>query len=169
MELYPNAGGIGLQLPQQQQQNWTGFGNYLGMSQPTQMAPVNYDLLSGIIPNTQLSVNPALTSGGTNGTGNKDGILGWLQGTGFMGKDGQQGWGGLALGSLNGIGSAYMGMKQYGLAKDSLQMQKDQFALNYGAQQKSYNSQLEDRQRARVAATGGSAESVESYMARNKI
>ena len=114
-------------------------------------------------------MNPALAAGAAGGAGEKGGILGWLQGTGFMGKDGQQGWGGLALGALNGIGSAYMGMKQYGLAKDSLQMQKDQFALNYGAQQKSYNTQLEDRQRARVAATGGSAESVESYVARNKI
>lgn len=97
------------------------------------------------------------------------GINSWLQDTGFLGRNGAQGWGGMALGALQGIGNTYLGMKQYGLAKDALAANQDQFAKNYAAQQSSYNTQLEDRQRARVAATSGGAESVESYMNRNRL
>lgn len=88
---------------------------------------------------------------------------------GLIGKNGQQGWGNMALGALQGIGGAYMGMKQYGLAKDALAQSQNQFNLNYNAQRQSTNTQLEDRQRARVAATDGRAESVDSYMERNRI
>ena len=94
---------------------------------------------------------------------------GWFTKDAILGKDGQQGWGNLALGALQGIGGAYMGMKQYGLAKDALAQSQNQFNLNYNAQRQTTNTQLEDRQRARVAATGGTAESVDSYMARNRI
>ena len=62
-----------------------------------------------------------------------------------------------------------MGMKQYGLAKDALQESKSQFSKNYEAQRSTINSAQEDRQRARVAATEGGAESVDSYMERNRI
>lgn len=88
---------------------------------------------------------------------------------GFLGKNGQQGWGNLALGAAQGIGGAYMGMKQYGLAKDALAQSQDQFNKNYGAQRQTLNTQLEDRQRARVAASAGQAESVADYMARNRL
>lgn len=88
---------------------------------------------------------------------------------GMLGKNGQQGWGNMALGALQGFGGAFMGMKQYGLAKDALKQSQNQFNLNYGAQRQSINTQLEDRQRARVAATEGHAESVDSYMDRNRI
>lgn len=93
--------------------------------------------------------------------------LGWWDR--FTGVNGQQGWGNLALGAAQGIGGLLMGMKQYGLAKDALAQSQNQFAMNYGAQRQTLNTQLEDRQRARVAATNGAAESVESYMERNRI
>lgn len=91
----------------------------------------------------------------------------------FGGKDvdGNQtnGWGGLALGVAQGLGGAYMGMKQYGMAEDALKENKRQFQLNYDAQKKTLNTQMEDRQRARVASNAGAYESVDSYMKKNGI
>lgn len=94
---------------------------------------------------------------------------GWFTKDAIFGKNGQQGWGNMALGALQGIGGAYMGMKQYGLARDALAQSQAQFDKNYNAQRQTTNTQLEDRQRARVAATDGRAESVDSYMDRNRI
>lgn len=79
------------------------------------------------------------------------------------------GWGGQALGLLQGLGNAYMGMKQYGLAKDQLQFSKDAFNKNYAAQAKMTNASLMDRQRARVASNPGAYQSVGDYMAQNGI
>lgn len=79
------------------------------------------------------------------------------------------GWGDLLLGLTEGLGSAYMGMKQYGLAKEQLQFSKDAFNKNYAAQAKMTNSTLEDRQRARIAANPGAYQSVGDYMAKNGI
>lgn len=79
------------------------------------------------------------------------------------------GWGGAALGLMQGLGSAYMGMKQYGLMKDQLQFSKDAFNKNYAAQAKMTNASLLDRQRARVASNPGAYQSVGDYMAQNGI
>ena len=79
------------------------------------------------------------------------------------------GWGGMALGALQGLGNAYMGMKQYGLARDQLQFSKDAFNKNYAAQAKMTNASLMDRQRARVASNPGAYQSVGDYMAQNWI
>ena len=91
----------------------------------------------------------------------------------FGGKDGDgnatNGWAGTALGVAQGLGGAYMGMKQYGMAKDALKENKRQFQLNYDAQKKTLNTQMEDRQRARVASNAGAYESVDSYMKKNGI
>ena len=65
------------------------------------------------------------------------------------------GWGGLALGGLQGLGSAYMGMQQYGLARDQLQFSKDAFNKNYGAQKITTNNQIRSRNFARNAANPG--------------
>lgn len=81
----------------------------------------------------------------------------------------QPGWGGMALNAAGSLGNAWMGMKQYGLAQDALKENKRQFNINYGAQKKMLNSQLEDRQRARVAANPGAYQSVDSYMNQNRI
>jgi hypothetical protein len=59
------------------------------------------------------------------------------------------GYGSAGLGILQGLGSAYMGMKQYSLAKDTLNENKKQFNLNYGAQANITNASLEDRQKRR--------------------
>lgn len=78
------------------------------------------------------------------------------------------GWGMPALQGLSSLGNLYLGMKNYGLAKDQLRTQKEQFNMNYNNQKQLLNTQMEDRQRTEA---GGSskAESVESYMARNRI
>ncbi|HPZ57558.1 hypothetical protein [Ottowia sp.] len=59
------------------------------------------------------------------------------------------GWGSLALGGANSFGNMFMGMKQYGLAKDTFEQNKKQFQLNYDAQKSMTNSQLADCQRSR--------------------
>lgn len=81
----------------------------------------------------------------------------------------QQGWGGLALGGAQGLGNLYLGMQQYGLAKDALANARRQFDINYGAQKKLTNANLEDRQRARVAANPGAYQSVGDYMTKNGL
>jgi len=83
--------------------------------------------------------------------------------------DQQQGWGGLALGAASALGNSWMGMKQYGLAKDALKENKRQYEQNYAAQRTLTNSQLEDRQRARVASNSGAYQSVGDYMNQNRI
>ncbi len=75
-----------------------------------------------------------------------------------------QGWGGLALTGLQGLGNSYMGMKQFGLAEDALKEQKRQFNVNFEAQRKMTNSQLADRQRARVVSNTGAYQSEAEYM-----
>jgi hypothetical protein len=71
----------------------------------------------------------------------------------------------LASGALN----AWMGMKNYGLAKKQFAENKNQYALNYDAQRTTTNAQLEDRQRARVASNAGAYQSVGEYMGQNGI
>lgn len=75
-----------------------------------------------------------------------------------------QGWGGMALSGLQGLGNSYMAMKQFGLAEDALKEQKRQFNINYEAQRKTTNSQLADRQRARVASNPNAYQSEAEYM-----
>ena len=82
---------------------------------------------------------------------------------------GAQGWGGLALGAAQGLGSAWMGMKQYGLAQDMFKENKRQYNQNYAAQKSMINSQLQDRQRARVASNPGAYQSEAEYMNQNRI
>ena len=77
-------------------------------------------------------------------------------------------WGSV-FGAGQGLWNAYMGMKQYGLAKDALQTSKDQFAKNYAAQRTTTNTMLEDRQRARVASSPNAYESVGTYMDKHRI
>lgn len=107
--------------------------------------------------------------GNLPGTGNN-----WLKDIGFLSsksKDGieTQGWGGPALGVLGAGLNAFMGMKQYSLAKDTLEENKRQYAQNYDAQRQTTNSALEDRQRARVASNSGAYQSVGDYMDKNRI
>lgn len=122
-----------------------------------------------------------ITSVGSGGIDGGDGggfmssLGGWLKSSGITGSYDpasgvqQQGWGGLALGAGQGLFNAWLGMQQLGLAKDTLSFNKDQFNKNFGAQQKTTNARLEDRQRARVASNAGAYQSVGDYMNQNRI
>lgn len=79
------------------------------------------------------------------------------------------GWGGLALDAAKSLGSGFMAMKQYGLAKDTLDQNRQQYERNYSAQKNMTNSRLEDRQRARVASNAGAYQSVGDYMSKNGV
>lgn len=110
--------------------------------------------------------NPTMPAG-LGGAGN-EGFMGNLFGSMFDTTNAQgiktQGWGGLALSGIQGMGNSYMAMKQYGLAEDALKEQKRQFNINYEAQRKLTNSQLADRQRARVASNPNAYQSEAEYM-----
>lgn len=93
----------------------------------------------------------------------------WIKKSGFLDSTDKagvktQGFGAPLLGVATGLSNAWMGMKQYDLAKDSLAASKDQFAKNFGAQQKTTNAALADRQAARVASNPGAYASVSDYM-----
>ena len=88
---------------------------------------------------------------------------------GFLGTPGKQGWGGLAIGTAGGIGNLFMGMQQYGLAKQALATTKEQLNRNYEAQKVTTNAEMQDRQRARVASNPGAYVSVSDYMKQNGI
>jgi hypothetical protein len=81
----------------------------------------------------------------------------------------EPGWATGLLGAGQGLLNGWLGMKQYGLAKDKLAESKRQFELNYNAQQAMTNADLEDRQRARVASNANAYESVGSYMDKHGV
>lgn len=99
---------------------------------------------------------------GFPGIGGGSGTSPWSM-NGIFGKNG---WGMPALQVGTGLLDSFMGLKQYGLAKDALKQQRNQFDKNFAAQQKTTNAALSDRQRARVASNPGAYQSEADYMAR---
>ena len=95
----------------------------------------------------------------------------WEKVVGYKNADGTavNGFGGITLGALSGLGNLFMGMQNYGLAQDQLKFQKDAYNKNYAAQTKTLNTQMEDRQAARIAANPTAFASVSDYMAKNRI
>ena len=77
---------------------------------------------------------------------------------------GSTGWAPTAVQGLLGSFNAWMGHRKYKLAQEQFDESKRQFNLNYGAQRKLTNSQLQDRQRARVASNPNAYVSVSEYM-----
>lgn len=75
----------------------------------------------------------------------------------------------MGLNGLSTLGGLYMGMKNYGLMKKAFNQSVEQWNKNYEAQKRNYNSQIEDRQRARLAANPTGYESLSSYMNKNRI
>lgn len=62
-----------------------------------------------------------------------------------------------------------MGAKKYQLAQDAFKENKRQFSLNFENQRKTVNTELQDRQRARVASNPGAYQSVSEYMKQNGV
>ena len=65
------------------------------------------------------------------------------------------GWAMPAVQTFSSLANAWLGMKQYGMAKDALKEGKRQFDMNYDANKKTVNESQESRQVARLDATGG--------------
>lgn len=91
----------------------------------------------------------------------------WLGGTNDAGAQ-TAGFVPTAMNVGGGLLQGYLGMKQYGLAKRAQRDQRRQFNLNYDAQRQTLNTQLRDRQNARVARDP-SAQDTDSYMKENQI
>jgi len=103
--------------------------------------------------------------GGGGNTGGFD-LLGSLKSFfgGAIGSTDKPGWGAPMLTAAGGLANAYLGMQQYGLAKDRLAEAKRQYNQEYQVNRQLTNSRLEDRQRARVASNSGAYQSVGDYM-----
>lgn len=147
------GGSYGMQMPGFDSMSMWGSGDVPNYS----LAPIaGIDPLQGLkdvqIPGISDVAGGAQPGGGLLGN--------------FAGKDG---WGNTAISGLGALASAFMGMKQYGIAKQTLAENKRQFELNYGAQRQTTNTRLEDRQRARVASNPGAYQSVGDYMNTNGI
>ena len=133
--------------------------------------PTDYSLGSGG-SGFGMAGSPSLLGLGpatTQPTGSGGGLWGALPGYNDKGQVTSQGWGGMALGAANGIFNAYMGLKQYGLAKDQFAESKRQFGLNFDAQKRTTNAALADRQAARLASNPGAYASVADYMSQYGI
>lgn len=117
---------------------------------------INYEPLSYAPVN-----NPS--SGGFGGIGN------YLKDSGFLSTKDQQGWGSLALGAIQGGLGAFIGMKQYGLAKKQFEFQKDAWNKEYEVNKNLTNERLETRQNRRIAdsgVTGMKFDDTASYMSK---
>ena len=68
-----------------------------------------------------------------------------------------------------GLWGAYNGMQQTKLAKQQMANSLNQWNKSYANQVSSYNTRLEDRQRARVGSNPNAYESVDSYMQKNRL
>ncbi|GEM_PF-2291177 len=125
--------------------------------QPTE-AQTGFNLGQALVQGDVASASPASIAGSTAGLpdpGFWKSILGFTDPASGVH---QQGWGGMAIGGLSALSNAYMGMKQYGLAKDQLKESKRQYDQNYAAQRTVINAD------ARVASNPGGYQSVVDYM-----
>lgn len=76
------------------------------------------------------------------------------------------------LGALTGLAQAWAAMEQIKLGKEQLNFNKSAANRNFANQAQSINTQLADRQRARIEAAGSGASrfaSVEDYMKKHGI
>ena len=161
---YPNTSWAQQPVPQQMQFPMAANGGDLGqmfdstaIAMPTSFNLPNDEPFQGVV-------------GATPGQGMWSDFSEWMRTSGMLGstdKFGKRtdGWGGLAMDAAKGIGSAFMGMQQYKLAKQTLQSNKDQFNKNFDAQKGLTNSALEDRQKRRNRENSNSTP-VEEYMSK---
>ena len=73
------------------------------------------------------------------------------------------------LEAASGLWEAYNGMQQTKVAKQQMANSLNQWNKSYANQVSSYNTRLEDRQNARVAAQGANQQDTASYMAKNRL
>lgn len=71
-----------------------------------------------------------------------------------------------ALSAIAGIGNAYLGMKQYGLAKDTFKFQKKAWERDFAVQKNMVNSEMNDRQNSRYVSNPGAYQTPDAYMSK---
>lgn len=126
-------------------ENWQGFNN-----QGLDLTGLNLENLSDGFANLNLPQTELSWSDRLFGTDGKGGMA-------------------MPLFNLAKTGAqTYLGLKQLGVAEDTLDFQKNAFSKQFGNQASLVNTQLRDRQRARVARNPG-AISVDEYMRQNAV
>ena len=73
------------------------------------------------------------------------------------------------FGMGNSIMDGWLGMEKLDLAKDSLNFQKDAFSKQFENQRSLTNTEMQDRQAARVASNPTAYQSVDEYMKANGV
>ena len=111
--------------------------------------------------NTSQSMSPQMLANSAAPVGFADKLRG------FNSQYGSTITGGLQAAS--GLWGAYNGMQQTKLAKQQMANSLNQWNKSYANQVASYNTRLEDRQNARVAAQGAHQQDTASYMAKNRL
>ena len=140
--------------------NWNNFGSY-GKGAQLYDNPVQ-GILDRRLAGTQPTGQP-----GQSGAGDFSSMQRWMGGTNDAGAQ-TQGILPTGMGMATGALQGYLGMKQYGLAKDTHKQNKKEFNLNYDAQQQQTNRELRERQQWRNRNTDH-AQSVDSYMDKNRV
>ena len=136
----------------------SGYQSLTGYKYNRNYSPVSrYDLTTGEYTNRNYSPVSMNTGQNPDKTGQNPDKFDWL------------GTGQLALNTFTGLANAYLGMKEYGLAKDIFKQNKKEFALNYDANRRLTNARLRDRQAARVASNPGAYQPLSEYMDQNGI
>lgn len=94
----------------------------------------------------------------------------WLTNT-FMNKEGGLDMGNLGslFDGLKSVFGIWGGLQQLGMAKDAFNFEKEAYIENRDNQKQSYNSTLEDRQRARAAFAGESEAETQRYVDKHKL
>lgn len=175
---YDVQGGGGYSTPQLSSMMLgnMGSGDAVPFASDSASGPQN---IASLFSGTGGQTPPVGTSGG-NPNGLFQGLSDMWGGNGFFSKNSllggtdergvtSKGWAPAALGIGQAIFGGMQGMKAQRLAEDQFKESKRQFDLNYGAQRDSLNTNLEDRQRARVAANPTAYASVSDYMNKNRI
>lgn len=88
---------------------------------------------------------------GVNDALRKSGVLGSIDAKTGMRQDG---WGGLALGTVSALGNAYMGMKQYKMAEDQFKFKKGAWQQEFDMQKQTLNEARFDREQRRRRERG---------------
>lgn len=113
--------------------------------------------------------------GGNNGVfganGNGLGVPGGLDqgGQGFFGGMNGLDLGRLGLGLANSGFNIYSGLQANKLAREQFRFTRDVTNTNLNNNIQSYNTQIEDRARARGAVEGQTADQVQGYIDRNRL
>lgn len=109
---------------------------------------------------------PEMATSGTGGSSNMfSSLFGGTDANGVK----SMGWGMPALDLGKSLFGGWLGLQQLGQAKDSLAFQKDAFSKQFENQRTLTNTEMQDRQNARVASNPGAYQSTPDYMAAHGV